>query len=327
MSQHGPTRITRHRIAKYTACIPQCAERMATRWKLRDAPVHAPAAAVASSCRGKRAHGRSWGRLGGPWDVMFHHHLVMRIRVGKTGIVMPRTLPATFEGEADKEAQERPVGAAAPRRDGEQRACRGDGPPRGGLFPDERQESAVGCLRASADRCQRLGVSVRRVAADNGPCCTRPGRSPPRASVSGPGIPDQALHAQDPRCRRASSRRPERERDCARTHETSEQRAADFPAWTRMHDWRRSHSALGSRPPMQPLAVGAGQAIEAPHGAVRAHARPCPPMPAHARHRLFAGFPMLAGAAALSTRQEGGRSGRLASCDLEPNSEDPASKA
>ena len=35
----------------------------------------------------------------------------MRIRVGKTGIVMPRTWPATFGGEADEEAQERPVGA------------------------------------------------------------------------------------------------------------------------------------------------------------------------------------------------------------------------
>ena len=244
-------------------------------------------------------------------------------------------LARDLRGEADEEAQERPVGAAAPRRDGEKRARRGDGPPRGGLFPDERQESAVGCLRASADCCQRLGVSVRRVAADNGPCCTRPGRSPPRASISGPGTPDQALHAQDPRRRRASSRRPERERDCARTYETSEQRADRL-------------SGVDAHARLAPVACRLG--VEAAYAAacgwsgtshrgstrsrsrpcppMPAHARPCPPMPAHARHRLFAGFPMLAGTGrALDPPRRGGRSGRLASCGLEPNPEDPASKA
>ena len=42
----------------------------------------------------------------------------------------------------------------------------------GGLFPNERQESAVECLRASVAYYKRLGVTVRRVTADNGPCCT-----------------------------------------------------------------------------------------------------------------------------------------------------------
>ena len=60
------------------------------------------------------------------------HQAVPRTRVGKAGIVMPRTLPTTFKGESDEDVQERPVGAAAPGRDGEERARRGDEPPRGG---------------------------------------------------------------------------------------------------------------------------------------------------------------------------------------------------
>ena len=39
----------------------------------------------------------------------------------------------------------------------------------GGLFPgDEMCQSAVTCLRVSADRCKLLGVAVRRVTTDNG---------------------------------------------------------------------------------------------------------------------------------------------------------------
>ena len=60
------------------------------------------------------------------------HQVVPRTRVGKAGIVMPRTLPTTFKGESDEDVQERPVGAAAPGRGGEERARRGDEPSRGG---------------------------------------------------------------------------------------------------------------------------------------------------------------------------------------------------
>ena len=39
----------------------------------------------------------------------------------------------------------------------------------------------------------------------------------------------------------------------ARTYETSEQRAADFPAWMHMYNWHRPHATLGSRPPISRL--------------------------------------------------------------------------
>ena len=46
-----------------------------------------------------------------------------------------------------------------------------------------------------------------------------------------------------------------RERDYARPYETSDQRAADFPVWTRMHDWHRPHAALAPRPSISSLWV------------------------------------------------------------------------
>ena len=52
------------------------------------------------------------------------------VRVGKAGIVMPRTLPATFKGGLDGDAQERTVGDLAPGRDGEEHTFWEDEPRR-----------------------------------------------------------------------------------------------------------------------------------------------------------------------------------------------------
>ena len=39
----------------------------------------------------------------------------------------------------------------------------------------------------------------------------------------------------------------------ARTYQTSDERAADFPAWIHMYNWHRPHAALGARPPISRL--------------------------------------------------------------------------
>ena len=41
--------------------------------------------------------------------------------------------------------------------------------------------------------------------------------------------------------------------DRARHCETSDQRAADFPAWMHIYNWHRPHAVLGSRPPISRL--------------------------------------------------------------------------
>ena len=78
----------------------------------------------------------------------------------------------------------------------------------GGLFPDEKCQSAVECLGASVAHYKRIGVTVRRVMTDNGPCYTSRAFAAACKALGGQARPDRALHAQDQRRRRASSRRP-----------------------------------------------------------------------------------------------------------------------
>ena len=52
-----------------------------------------------------------------------------------------------------------------------------------------------------------------------------------------------------------------KERDCTRPCETPDQRAADLPARTRMHDWHRPHAALGPRPPISRLRMDRGSLL------------------------------------------------------------------
>ena len=39
----------------------------------------------------------------------------------------------------------------------------------------------------------------------------------------------------------------------ARTYQSSDERAADFPAWIHMYNWHRPHAALGAKPPISRL--------------------------------------------------------------------------
>ena len=123
----------------------------------------------------------------------------------------------------------------------------------GGLFPNERQESAVQSLRASVAYYKRLGVTVRRVMTDNGPCYTSKAFA---AACKELGARHVRTRPYTPRTNGKAERFIQtamREWAYARTYETSEQRAADFPAWMHMYNWHRPHAALGSRPPISRL--------------------------------------------------------------------------
>ena len=123
----------------------------------------------------------------------------------------------------------------------------------GGLFPNERQESAVECLRASVAYYKRLGVTVKRVTADNGPCCTSKAFA---AACRRFGVRHVRTKPYTPRTNGKAERFIQtamREWDCARTYQTSDERAADFPAWTHMYNWHRPRAALGPRPPISRL--------------------------------------------------------------------------
>ena len=89
--------------------------------------------------------------------VVGFHQLVLGTRIGKTGIIMPQTLPATFQGEPDEDAQERPTGAATPRGSGAAGA-RHFGPMAARRSPADGQGQSVETPQASARAPSRGGV-------------------------------------------------------------------------------------------------------------------------------------------------------------------------
>ena len=123
----------------------------------------------------------------------------------------------------------------------------------GGLFPNERQESAVQSLRASVAYYKRLGVTVRRVMTDNGPCYTSKAFA---AACKELGARHVRTRPYTPRTNGKAERFIQtamREWAYARTYQTSDERAADLPAWMHMYNWHRPHAALGARPPISRL--------------------------------------------------------------------------
>ena len=131
----------------------------------------------------------------------------------------------------------------------------------GGLFPDERCQSAVACLRASVAYYSASGSPSAGLMTDNGPCYTSRAFA---AACKGLGARHARIKPYTPKTNGKAERFIQtalREWDCARTYETSEQRAADFPAWMHMYNWHRSHAALGSRPPISWLRMDQGNLL------------------------------------------------------------------
>jgi transposase InsO family protein len=123
------------------------------------------------------------------------------------------------------------------------------------VLPDERQESAVAFLQAALAYYASLGVSVLRVMTDNGSCyrsrafartCrrlelkhlrTRP--YTPRTNGKAERFIQSAL----------------REWAYARPYPTSDQRAAELPAWLHRYNWHRPHGGRKSQTPISRLGL------------------------------------------------------------------------
>jgi transposase InsO family protein len=123
------------------------------------------------------------------------------------------------------------------------------------VLPDERQESAVAFLQAALAYYASLGVSVLRVMTDNGSCyrsrafartCrrlelkhlrTRP--YTPRTNGKAERFIQSAL----------------REWAYARPYPTSDQRAAELPAWLHRYNWHRPHGGIKSQTPISRLGL------------------------------------------------------------------------
>ena len=118
------------------------------------------------------------------------------------------------------------------------------------ILPDQKHSSAVAFLRAAVAYYAGLGIAIRRILTDNGPCYdslafrqasgqlhllhsfTRPYR--PQTNGKAERFIQTAL----------------REWAYARAYESSAQRAQQLPCWLHQYNWHRPHASLNSASPI-----------------------------------------------------------------------------
>ena len=123
------------------------------------------------------------------------------------------------------------------------------------IHPDEKAVSAVAHLKAAVAWYESLGVTVERVMTDNGPCYTSQAF---RKACHDLGLRHIRTKPYTPRTNGKAERFIQtalREWAYARAYKTSDQRAAELPAWTHMYNWHRPHSSLNSKTPISRLGL------------------------------------------------------------------------
>ena len=134
----------------------------------------------------------------------------------------------------------------------------------GGLFPNERQESAVQSLRASVAYYKRLGVTVRRLTADNGPCCTSKAFA---AACKGLGVRHVRTKPYTPRTNGGAELHPDGHAGVGLCPDLRDLGAARgrLPGVDAHVQLAPAARRSGGEAAHQPLADGPGQLVDAPH--------------------------------------------------------------
>lgn len=123
------------------------------------------------------------------------------------------------------------------------------------IHPDETKESAVPFLKAAVAYYARLGVTVSRVMTDNGACykshafrdaCVQLGLKHIRTKPYTPKTNGKAE-----RFIQTSLR----EWAYAQLYDSSDQRAAELPAWLHRYNWHRPHGGIKSQTPISRLGL------------------------------------------------------------------------
>lgn len=112
------------------------------------------------------------------------------------------------------------------------------------IHPDEKAPSAITHLRASVAFYQSLGVTVRRVLTNNGSCYKS---NAFRDACRELGLKHIRTRPCTPRTNGKAERFIQtalREWAYARAYDTSDQRAAELPAWTHRYNWHRPHGGI-----------------------------------------------------------------------------------
>ena len=123
------------------------------------------------------------------------------------------------------------------------------------FYPDERADSAVAFLRLVVAAYRRLGVVVRRVMTDNGPCyLSRAFRKTCREL----GLRHLRTRPYRPQTNGKAERFIQtalREWAYAQTYRHDVERRAALPPWLHHYNWHRPHGSLNRLPPISTLGL------------------------------------------------------------------------
>lgn len=118
------------------------------------------------------------------------------------------------------------------------------------MYPDQTERSSTHFLAAAVAWFARLGIGIRRVLTDNGPCykAHRFARA-----CNQLGMKHRRTRPYTPRTNGKAERFIQtaiNEWAYVRTYQNSEERTASLPAWTHQYNWHRPHASLNQQPPI-----------------------------------------------------------------------------
>ena len=123
------------------------------------------------------------------------------------------------------------------------------------IHPDETAQSAVPHLKAAVAYYASLGVAVSRVMTDNGACYKSHAFRDACAEL---GLKHIRTKPYTPKTNGKAERFIQtslREWAYAKAYPSSDDRAADLPAWLHRYNWRRPHGGIGSKTPISRLGL------------------------------------------------------------------------
>jgi transposase InsO family protein len=118
------------------------------------------------------------------------------------------------------------------------------------LYPDETAASSASFLSEAVAYFQRLGISIRRVLTDNGPCFYAHRFAQACRALA---ITHKRTRIYTPRTNGKAERFIQtaiREWAYARRYENSAQRSQSLQPWTHLYNWHRPHASLNQSPPI-----------------------------------------------------------------------------
>lgn len=123
------------------------------------------------------------------------------------------------------------------------------------IYPDETSDSAIAHLHQAVRYYARLGVTIRRILTDNGPCYRSKAFARACAQL---GIRQRFTRPYTPRTNGKAERFIQtalREWAYAFSYPSSQARAAHLPRWQHDYNWHRQHGSLDNKPPISVLGL------------------------------------------------------------------------